>query len=233
MVEARTLVMIPAFNEGPSIAKVLADVKETIPSATMLVIDDGSADDTADVAEHVGATVLRLPFNLGIGGAIQAGYLYAERNDYEIAVRMDGDGQHNPIYIPDLIKELQQCDLVVGSRFIANIGFQSTSSRRIGIGILVRLLCMLTGKTYTDPTSGFRVANRRVIEYCAKEYPQDFPEVESIAQLDREGFSIVEYPVVMRAREHGKSSINGMKSLWYMVKVCLALSIGIARRPSA
>lgn len=226
----KILVMIPALNEENSITSVVGDVKAALPTASVLVVDDGSTDNTAENAEKAGALLLRLPFNLGIGGAVQSGYLFAMRNGYDIAVQIDGDGQHDPAFIPDMLTRLADSDLVIGSRFISNVGFRSTAMRRIGIGILSGLLKALTGQRFTDPTSGFRVANRRVIEHCAASYSQDFPEVESLLHLRREGLSIVESPVVMRQRSYGRSSIHWAKSLWYMTKVSLSLCIGLARR---
>lgn len=226
----KILVMIPAFNEENSISGVVQDVLAAVPEAAVLVVDDGSTDDTARHAKSAGALLLQLPFNLGIGGAVQSGYLYAKRNGYDVAVQIDGDGQHDPVFIRDMLRQLGGCDLVVGSRFLSNEGFRSTATRRVGIGILSGLLKVLTGKRFTDPTSGFRVANRQVIEHCAESYPQDFPEVESLLHLHREGLVIVESPVVMRQRAFGKSSISWTKSLWYMLKVSLSLCIGIARR---
>lgn len=222
--------MIPAWNEEGSIANVVEKCKSAMPTASLLVVDDGSTDQTSLRAREFGATVIRHPINLGIGGAVQTGYLYALENDFDIAIQIDGDGQHDPEFIPALLNRMGEHDLMIGSRFISNIGFQSSKARRIGILFFSKLLYFFTGKFYTDPTSGFRVANRRVIEYFAENYPKDFPEVEVILSLHRDGFKIGEEPVVMHERTTGQSSINLRKSIWYMLKVSMLLCIGTVRR---
>ncbi len=230
MMKQKILVIIPALNEEKSIGSVVDSVQYVVPQSTILVINDGSTDRTAEIAEQAGAVVLNLPYNLGIGGAVQSGYVYAKYHDYDIAIQIDGDGQHDPVYITKMIDKLNEFDLVIGSRFIENHGFKSTKMRRMGISFFSWLLRILTKQTFSDPTSGFRVANRKIIEYCARSYPKDYPEVEILLYLSKKKYSMGEFPVIMRERRFGKSSINLMKSIWYVLKVSLALCIGMSRR---
>ena len=199
----------------------------------MLVVDDGSADDTAGAASSAGALVLRLPFNVGIGAAVQTGFQYAARHDYDIALRNDGDGQHDPANNPLLLECLaaQSVDVVIGSRFIDARGDYGTSwPRRLGSGILARLLSLITGQRVTDPTSGCSAYNRRAIKLLAELYPHDYPEPEAIVILHRSGLRQVEAPVRMRPRRHGQSSITPLRSVYYMIKVSLAILINLLRR---
>lgn len=223
---SKVLVIIPAWNEANGIATVISEVKEFLPLAEVLVVDDGSTDGTSLVSKQAGALVIQLPVNLGIGGAMQTGYLYAIRNNFDVAVQVDGDGQHDPSQISLLLNQLEISDLVIGSRYIDKAGFQSSKARRLGINIFKYMLKFLTGKVFTDPTSGFRAANVKVIREFAQNYPTDFPEVEVIAQLNRRGFKIKDVPVKMRERLYGRSSITLFKSLWYMIKVGTVVLIG-------
>jgi glycosyltransferase involved in cell wall biosynthesis len=220
------LIIIPAFNEAANIERTVREVlAQTVP-VTVLVINDGSVDRTAEIAAQAGAKVLDLPFNLGIGGAVQTGYRYAHENGYDIAVQVDGDGQHDPAYLPQLIDPILRgrADMCVGSRFLENsAGFRSSFSRRVGIRFFHVLIRLLTGLTITDPTSGLRACGRKLIELYAQYYPQDFPEPEAIVVARRMGAKIIELPVVMRARKGGKSSIGKRKSIYYMIKVTLAI----------
>lgn len=228
------LAIVPAYNEEGSIARTVREIREHAPTFDVLVLDDGSTDATAVFARNVGATVLRLPFNLGIGGAMQAGYQYALERDYDVAIQVDGDGQHDPRHIPELLAELRtrpNLNLVTGSRFLLadRDGYRSTASRRVGIRIFSRVLSLMVGRRVTDPTSGFRMTDRRGIELFARDYPHDYPEVEAVLMVHFHRLESAEIPVRMRAREAGRSSINATQSAFYMVKVLLALFVGLLR----
>jgi len=222
----KILIIVPAFNEGANIERTLREILAQPVPVKVLVINDGSVDGTAEIAERVGAKVVNLPFNLGIGGAVQAGYRYAFENDFDVAVQVDGDGQHDPVYLAQLIAPVLQgeAQMCVGSRFLEHKeGFQSSYVRRVGIGFFHFLIRVLTGLKVTDPTSGFRACGRKLIEFFAHYYPLDFPEPEAIVVVRRMGAKVVEVPVKMRARKAGKSSIGKLKSVYYMVKVTLAI----------
>ncbi len=227
----RTLVIIPAFNEARSLPGVVAAVRRHAPACDLCVIDDGSTDGTAASAAQLGVTVLRSPLNLGIGGAVQLGYLWARDHGYDAAVQVDGDGQHEPSCLAALLApvERDEAELVVGSRFLGGSGFRSTAVRRAGIRYLCALLRVRCNARVTDPTSGFRAAGRRALELFAADYPSDYPEPESIALAVRAGLRVREVPVTMRERQHGRSSIDAWRTLYYLVKVSLALLILPAR----
>ena len=224
--------IIPALNEADSIAYVMGQVREHAPWADIAVINDGSTDQTGSIAAACGAVVLQMPYNVGIGSAMQAGFIYAHRNGYEVAVQNDGDGQHNPAEIPLLVRALLDsgADLVIGSRYIEDRGYITPVERRIGIHILAWLVSLISGQRFTDPTSGFRASNRRAIQLCAALYPYDYPEPESIPLLHRAGLRLSEIPVTMNPRYGGKSSITPLRSAYYMVKVILAILIGLLRK---
>lgn len=227
----KVLLIIPAYNEEATILKVSHEIcayrmSERSFQLDYIIINDGSTDRTKEICEEEGLPYLDLPFNLGIGGAVQTGYLFAETCGYDIAVQFDGDGQHDIAYLEPLIQPLLQkkSHFSVGSRFIGERGaFQSTFSRRIGIRMLSGILNIFSSVKMTDPTSGFRAADREAIHFLAAHYPVDYPEPESLADLSKKGFSISEVPVVMRARAGGVSSISTVKSIYYMVKVSLAI----------
>lgn len=223
----KILIIVPAYNEAEQIGQVVEDIRTHVPYADIVVVNDGSRDDTLDQALLTGATVLNLPYNLGIGGAVQTGYLHALNNQYDIAVQIDGDGQHNPADLNHLLNVLinSRADMVIGSRFLNKEGFQSTRMRKIGIRFLSLLVSRLTGHKATDTTSGFRVCGRRAISLFAERYPTDYPEVESLILLNNQGLRFIETPVTMRPRAYGKSSITTLKSIYYMIKVTLALFI--------
>ncbi len=229
------LAIVPAYNESGAIASTIADINEHAPGFDVLVVDDGSTDATARVAGDAGAKVLRHPFNLGIGGAVQSGYQYALEHGYDVAIQVDGDGQHDARHIPELLAELSSCpglNLVTGSRFLAERdgdGYRSSASRRLGIRIFARILSLVVGRPVTDPTSGFRMADRRAIELFARDYPHDYPEVEAVLMVHAHRLESSELPVSMRARQTGRSSINASQSVFYMVKVLLALFVGLLR----
>ncbi|MEL7236380.1 MAG: glycosyltransferase family 2 protein, partial [Chloroflexota bacterium] len=202
MSEPRVLIIVPALNESGSIAGVVADIHSHVPGADVVVINDGSTDNTAEVATGAGAVVLNMPYNVGIGAAMQTGFKYAARQGYDIAIQTDGDGQHPPSQIPALVDVLcnTDADMVIGSRFIEDRGYQQSTSRRVGGVILSRVLKMSTGHTFTDPTSGFRASNRRTLELCARLYPHDYPEPEAIIIMHRAGLRVTEIPVTMAQR---------------------------------
>ena len=231
----RGLVIIPALNEERNLPRVLESLRRDAPGWDACVVDDGSTDETARVAKEQGATVLRLAENLGIGGAVQTGYLWAREHGYEIAAQIDGDGQHDPQFLAAARAPIEagSADLVVGSRYLGSAGFRSTAVRRAGIRYLSWFLRLRCGARVTDPTSGFRVAGRRAIDLFAAHYPSDYPEPEAIALATRSGLSVSEVPVVMREREHGRSSIGAGGTVYYLVKVSLALILLPARRGAA
>lgn len=232
----KCLIIIPAYNEAGNIEKVINNLVQNYPQYDYIIINDGSTDETEKVCIREGYQVLNLPINMGIGGAVQTGYRYAKKNDYDIAVQIDGDGQHDVSFLKDMLKliETKEADIVIGSRFVQKEGFQSSQIRRIGIRFLSILGRMLTGVQIRDITSGYRVVNRRFIEIYADDYPADYPEPEAMVIAAVHGGVIKEYPVVMRERESGTSSITMKKSIYYMIKVTLAmlvrrLSFGVRR----
>lgn len=228
----RTLVIIPALNEQDSIAQVVQSIRQAVPWADVAVMNDGSSDHTGEIAEAAGAVVLHLPYNVGIGASVQTGFRFADQAGYDVVVRSDGDGQHTPEDIPCLIRALdeRQADLVIGSRYLNNQGgYTSSTARRAGSLILARLISGITGCSITDPTSGLIAANRRTIRLCARSYPHDYPEPEAIVVLHRAGLRIVEVPVTMKPRSGGRSSITSLRSAYYMIKVILAILIGLLR----
>ena len=222
-----TLLIIPAYNEAENIERVVDNLIENYPQFDYVVINDHSTDNTLNILKQNQINYINLPANLGIGGAVQTGYLYAYENGYDTAVQVDADGQHDPKYLSMMLDTMKKenADMIIGSRFIENKGFQSTFARRIGITYFTKLIHMLTGTTITDPTSGLRMGNRKVIELFAKDYPRDYPEPESIVALLKRGMKIKEVPVMMRERQGGVSSINLKKSVYYMVKVTMAILI--------
>lgn len=223
----KKICIIPAFNESESILKTVQNIRESAPDFDVIVINDSSKDNTLDICREHNIPVLDLPINLGIGGAVQTGYLYALKNDYDIAVQMDGDGQHDARFLSMMEKTLEDkhADMVIGSRFIKKEGFQTSGIRRVGIGFFRFLTRYLFGKEITDATSGMRMSNRRTIELFVKDYPRDYPEPETVCRLLRKHYKVLEVPVMMRERENGVSSISMKKSVYYMVKVTLAILI--------
>ena len=227
------LVILPAYNEGLNIARTVRDIRAQLPAVDVLVVNDGSLDDTAAEARAAGAHVLELPFNVGIGAAVQAGFQYAAAKDYHIALRNDGDGQHAPENNLELLRclEAHAVDVVIGSRFISARGDYGTPLlRRLGSGILARLLSAITNQRVTDPTSGCSAYNRKAIQLLARFYPHDYPEPEAIVILHRSGLRQIEVPVKMIPRRHGQSSITPIRSVYYMIKVILAILINLLRR---
>ena len=223
----RVLVIIPAYNEAENIVHVVKHMMEIAPQYDYLVINDGSTDNTPDLCSRENFHFLDLPINMGIGGAVQSGYIYARKYDYDIAVQMDGDGQHDIAYLDRLLEPIVngEADVAIGSRFLEKEGFQSSATRRVGINILSGLIWMVTGKRVMDVTSGYRAVNRRFIEIYSKDFPMDYSEPEAIVTAVMHRGRIKEIPVQMRAREGGVSSITFKKSIYYMIKVTLAILI--------
>lgn len=221
----KVLVIIPAYNEAESIISVINKLKEDCPMADYVVVNDCSGDDTLAKLIQANGSYLNLTQNLGIGGGVQTGYKYAYQNDYDIAVQIDGDGQHDTMYLNDVLQPLLEgkADIAIGSRFIKKEGFQSSGMRRVGINFLSFLIKICCGKKIYDVTSGYRAVNREYIEKYANEYPTDYPEPEAIVIAARSGATIVEVPVVMKERKSGVSSISPGKSIYYMIKVSLAI----------
>jgi glycosyltransferase involved in cell wall biosynthesis len=232
MTEGRKIAIVPALNEEGTIGEVVAEIRRQAPGYDVLVIDDGSVDSTAARARGAGAVVVTHPFNLGIGGAVQSGFRYAFVNGYDVAVQVDGDGQHDPAQIARLEEALRgsEADLVWGSRFLEGPGYQVPRARLTGITIFARILSAITREHVSDPTSGFRITNRRGIELFARDYPHDFPEVEAILMVHAHDMRMREVPVRMRERAAGRSSIGGFQPAYYMVRVLLAIFIGLFRR---
>jgi glycosyltransferase involved in cell wall biosynthesis len=231
---SQKLAVVPAYNEAESVATVVRKLQAHAPDYDILVVDDGSTDATPKIAEEAGARVLRLPFNLGIGGAVQSGFRFALENSYDYAVQVDADGQHDPREIRRLEEAMsrERVDMVCGSRFLTkDHKYPAPISRRTGIHLFAFLLSRFVGQRVSDPTSGFRLYNRRGIAVFARDYPHDYPEVEAVLMVHWHRLQMCEEPVRMLTRNGGVSSINGSgKSAYYMVKVLLALSVGLARR---
>jgi glycosyltransferase involved in cell wall biosynthesis len=229
----RVVAVVPAFNEAGAIGRVVDEIHAFDPSFDVVVVDDGSTDETAAVAEASGASVVSLPFNVGIGGAVQAGFRYALAEGYEVAVRLDGDGQHDASELSKLLAPLEreEADLVIGSRFVDPGGsYRPPLARRIGIRVFARLVSLLGGQRVTDTTSGFLALDRVGIQLFAAEYPHDYPEVEATLVALRSGLRLSQVQVEMRERETGASSITFVRSLYYVVKVTLALLVASLRR---
>ena len=228
----KKLIIIPAYNEEANIVKTVESIERDAVGFDYIVINDCSTDRTKEICEEHGFHYVDLPINLGIGGAVQTGYKYAWENGYDMAVQVDGDGQHDPEFLELMAEylEIHQVDMVICSRFIEKQGFQSSGMRRVGIRFFSGLIRLMTGKTITDPTSGLRMAGRNVIELFSKDYPMDYPEPESVVAILRKGLKVAEVPVIMREREGGVSSISMKKSVYYMVKVTLAILIERIRR---
>lgn len=220
-------VLVPAFNEEGSIERVVKAIHAAKPDAEVVVIDDGSSDNTAALAEQAGATVLSLPVNLGYGAALQTGYKYALMNGVDFTVQIDGDGQHDPKFIDQLIETLKNgTDVVIGSRFLGNLGnYKNPTLRQVGMAFFRFLIYLFIKKRITDPTSGFQALNKNVIRFFAKsnQYPSDFPDADIIILLHYAGFSVSEVPVVMYHNETGKSMHSGFKPLYYIIKMLLSI----------
>lgn len=228
----KKLIIIPAFNEEANIEKTVTSIQKDAKDFDYVVINDCSTDRTRQICEEKGYNVVNLPINLGIGGAVQTGYKYAYANGYDVAVQVDGDGQHDPEFLNKMAEyiEKNKVDMVIGSRFIEKKGFQSSVMRRMGIKFFSVLIKLLTGSVITDPTSGLRMVGRNVMEIFAKDYPRDYPEPESVVAVLRKKLVVKEIPVIMHEREGGVSSISPKKSIYYMIKVTLAILIERIRK---
>jgi hypothetical protein len=232
VIPARRIAIVPARNEEGAVEGVVREIRAFDPGLDVVVIDDGSTDRTAAAASAAGAFVVRLPFNLGIGAAVQTGFKFALQGGYELAVRLDGDGQHDPAELPKLLAVLDrdEADVVVGSRFVGGAGdHRGPRTRRIGIVFFARLVSALTRQRVTDTTSGFQALNRRGIAIFAADYPHDYPEVEATVMVHKHRLRLAEVHIRMREREHGESSITTVRSIYYLFKVTLALLIGMLR----
>lgn len=223
----KKIIVIPAYNEEGNLEKTVRDIRENAPDFDYIIVNDCSTDNTLGMCREKGFSYLNLPVNLGIGGAVQTGYRYAYYHGYDLAVQFDGDGQHSAKFLAQMAKLLEETesDMVIGSRFIEKEGFQSSGLRRIGIRYFSLLIKLLTGKTVTDPTSGMRMINRKLLKKFTNEYPKDYPEPESVVTVLSEKHKVTEIPVVMNEREEGISSISLRNSVYYMIKVSFAVVI--------
>ena len=228
----KKIVIIPAYNEISNIRTTVQDILDHAPGFDYVIINDCSQDGTMRFCTEQGMNIINLPVNLGIGGAVQTGYLYAWRNGYDVAVQFDGDGQHDASYLGEMADFLQaqQADMVIGSRYIKKEGFQSSGIRQFGIRYFSALIKLLTGKRVTDPTSGMRMVNRDVMKIYSEDYPVDYPEPESGVTILRMGKKVSEIPVIMRERQGGVSSISPRKAVYYMIKVTLAILMECLRK---
>jgi len=232
-VNPRVLVILPAYNESATVGSVIAALRKHVPDYDVVVIDDGSRDETAATVKALdGVTLIRLPYNLGIGTAVQTGYKYAVRMGYDVAIQCDADGQHPVDQMKSLVDRLEHgdVDLVIGSRYVADSAYQPSLFRRLGKSILSRMVDRVVGGGITDTTSGFRAGNRKVIETFALHYPDDYPEPETLVILHKSGLKAAEVPVEMLPRQGGKTSISHLKGVYYMVKVGLAIFIDVFRK---
>jgi glycosyltransferase involved in cell wall biosynthesis len=230
---ARVLVLMPAFNEEQSIAATLAGVRAAIPEADVLVVNDCSADHTAELAERAGAHVVSLPCNLGYGGAVQAGFKFALAHGYDAVVQMDADGQHDPGSVRDLLAPVLrgETDVAIGSRFLGQASYRIPALRRIGMGVFGNIVTFVTRRRFSDPTSGYQAMNGRTIAFFARDnYPTDFPDADTIILLVLAGFRVLEVPVVMRARAAGASMHSNLRAFYYVSKMMLAIFMVLVRR---
>ena len=229
----KILAIIPAYNEEGSVGKVIEEIRTHFSQADILIVNDGSTDLTSEIAKSKGAIVLDLPFNLGIGGAMQTGYQYAHENGYDIGVQVDADGQHDPKEIQKLLHTLEvgRVDVAIGSRFLGSSEYKGSIMRRIGIAIFSGVISTIVGQRVTDPTSGFRASNRKAIQLFASNYPQDYPEPEAVILLHQCRLKMGEVSVKMSERYSGESSITKIRSIYYMVKVLLAIFVDCFKRP--
>lgn len=225
------LVIIPALNEERTIAGVIQSIRKAVPDIDVIVISDGSTDQTAALARAAGVHVVSLPVNLGIGGAMQTGYRYAERHGYQYAVQIDADGQHDPRDLPLLLAQARRgdADMILGSRFVVPTGYKLSHVRRAVMRLLSAMIRLAIGYSIKDTTSGFRVVNRRAIALFARHYPQDYPETEVLVLLHRYRMRVHEVPVEMRQRVAGRSSISWLQAPWYTFKVALAIVLEVLR----
>ncbi len=227
----KVLIVIPAYNEEEAIGQVIEELNEYVPDFDRVVINDGSLDRTSEVVRSLSVPLINMPFNTGIGSAVQTGYKYALQRGYDVAIQFDGDGQHRADQIKKLIEPIlnNEADMVVGSRFLEDTGFHRGIAKAIGLTILAKSISMLVGKRLTDTTSGFRAVNKEVIKFFAEHYPDDYPEPESIVLAHKKGFRIKEVSTLMRQRQGGRSSITPLKSIYYLIKVLLAVFVDMMK----
>ena len=229
----RIVAIVPAFNEAGAIGGVVDAIRAADPAYDVVVIDDGSRDETGAIARSHGAAVVTLPYNIGIGGTVQTGFRYALEHGYETAVRLDGDGQHDPSELPKLLGPIErgEADIVTGSRFVDGSGeYRPPLARRIGIIWFAKIVSLLTRQRVTDTTSGFQALNRKGVALFAGDYPNDYPEVEATVLIFKHRLRLVEVAVTMRERETGQSSITFVRSIYYVLKVTLALLMAMLRK---
>lgn len=227
-----TLVIIPAYNEADGIAAVIENIRTAVPSADILVVNDGSRDETADMAKKAGAVVLSHTFNMGYGVTIQTGYKYAYAHGYDYLVQIDGDGQHDPSFIPELLAPVKSgdVDFAIGSRFLWFDSYRPSFSRRLGILFFRKLVTVIIGRSITDPTSGFQAFNRSVVKFFTTDvFPCDYPDADMLITLNLAGFRMRELPVRMFANPSGKTMHSGIKPLYYMFKMCLSIVVTLLR----
>lgn len=228
----KKIIIIPAFNEEGNLIKTILDIQKNAPDFDYIIVNDCSTDETINICKQQKFSYLNLPVNLGIGGAVQTGYRYAYYHGYDIAVQFDGDGQHRASYLGFMFQKMLEnnCDMVIGSRFIEKKGFQSSFLRRMGIKYFTWLIQILTGEKITDPTSGMRMINRNLLKKFMEEYPKDYPEPESVVAILTEKYKVMEIPVIMNEREEGISSISFWGSIYYMIKVSVAIVLAKIKR---
>ncbi|WP_230081301.1 MULTISPECIES: glycosyltransferase family 2 protein [Aeromicrobium] len=232
MKHRRVLVVVPAWNEQESIARTIAELRESQPDVDLLVVDDGSGDRTAEVARATGATVCQLPYNLGVGGAMRTGYRYGLRHGYDVVAQLDADGQHDPAYLPDLVAALDDADVVIGARFAGAGEYRVGVMRGLAMRLLAGALSRIAGTKLTDATSGFRVVNRRALEVFAAHYPAEYlgDTVESLVIAARSGCTIRQVPVAMRPRAGGTASQTPLRAVIYLARAIVALGLALVRR---
>jgi len=232
MTASRVLVIVPALDEEESLPRTLDEVGRAAPTMDVLVVDDGSRDGTAEMARRRGVPVLRHAINLGVGAALQSGFRWAMERDYEIGVQLDADGQHDPRDLEALVAPVREgrCDVAIGSRYVSRTAYRAPLSRRLGMLFFSGVVRLLVGQTIRDTTSGYRAYGRKVMDVCQHDFPKDFPDAPLLIDLARQGFRCLEVPVEMRERGGGRSSITALRSIYYMVKVLLAIFVGLFRR---
>lgn len=232
MLDKKVLIIIPAWNEEKSIADVVHEVQRELPTVDVLVVDDGSMDSTAEQGRRAGAHVLRLPYNLGVGGAMRLGYRYAEDHGYDVAIQIDADGQHDPRFVPRAVDALDHADLVIGARFAGTGDYTVRGPRRYAMRLLAIVLSRITGTRLSDTTSGFRAANRRVIEMFAHAYPVEYlgDTIETVVHTARSKFRVLQVPVAMRPRAAGTPSQSPLKATLYLTRAVAVLGLALIRR---
>jgi glycosyltransferase involved in cell wall biosynthesis len=227
----KLLILIPAFNEEGAVASVVEEVRSVMPGIPILVVDDCSEDATRHAARRAGADVLPLPYHLGLGGCVQAGYRLAFELGYDYVIRVDADGQHDPAYIPKILDALQRegCEMVIGSRFVDGNGAHTSAMRGLGVVFFRAILRPILGRPVKDPTSGFVGVNRTALALFSRSFPLEYPEIEALVVLQRKRFRFVEVPVRMRNRRAGRSTITALRSLYYPVHVLLGVFVNVLK----